>query len=247
MAWFNRKSKKKQLSNRSIHQGVALVADYDPTGRVSEEYRTLRTNISFSKAGGAIKTIAITSDAPSEGKSTVSANVAVTFANQGLKTILVDSDMRRPTVNATFGIQNTEGLVKLLTEQTEDLNTLLLNYCKTTSIENLSVLTAGPTPPNPSELLGSDRMVDLLAALGKHYDRIILDTPPLISVTDAQIVASHADATILVAPYGIAQKTAVIDAKSLLQKVDANIIGIVMNRVPAPTGSGYYYYGGYYK
>ncbi|MFD1441634.1 CpsD/CapB family tyrosine-protein kinase [Lacticaseibacillus hegangensis] len=246
MAWFNRKSKKR-LANQSVRQGVALVTNYDPTGHVSEEYRTLRTNISFSKAGGSIKTIGVTSDAPAEGKSTVSANLAVTFAAQGLKTILVDLDMRRPTVHATFGLQNTSGLVTLLTNDADDLAGMLSLYCKDTDIDNLAVMTSGPTPPNPSELLGSDQMLALLKELGQRYERIILDTPPLMSVTDAQIVASHADATILVVPYGIAQKAAVLDAKVLLQKVNANIIGVVMNRVPQQTGSGYYYYGGYYK
>lgn len=244
MALFNRK--KNRLNNQSARQGVALITDYDALGRISEEYRTLRTNISFSKAAGALKTIALTSDSPSEGKSTVSANLAVTFANQGLKTILVDLDMRQPTVHATFGIQNTEGLVNLLTDPTDDLQALLPTYCKDSGIDNLMVLTSGPTPPNPSELLGSSRMKALLKALSEQFDRIVLDTPPVISVTDAQIIASGADATILVVPYGIAQKAAVMDAKALLQKVDANIIGVVMNRVPSQNHSGYYY-DGYYS
>jgi capsular exopolysaccharide synthesis family protein len=243
MAWFKRNRK---MTNQSARQGVALITDYDPLGRVSEEYRTLRTNISFSKADGALKTIALTSDAPTEGKSTVAANLAVTFANQELKTILVDLDMRRPTVHATFGIQNANGLVNLLTDAGDDLEAQLPSYCKPSGIENLEVLTSGPTPPNPSELLSSDRMAKLLAALSKHYDRIVLDTPPVVSVTDAQIIASHADATILVVPYGIAQKAAVVAAKSLLQKVNANIIGVVINRVPAQNHASYYY-DGYYN
>lgn len=242
MTLFNR-NKKKRLGTRSLHQGVALITDYDAFGHISEEYRTLRTNISFSKADGVLKTIAVTSGSPSEGKSTVSANLAVTFANQEQKTILVDLDMRKPTVHATFGIQNTSGLVNLLTDPVKDLEMLLTSYCKESGIDNLMILTSGPTPPNPSELLGSKRMETLLVALSKHYDRIILDTPPVISVTDAQIIASRADATILVVPYGIAQKAAVMDAKLLLQKVNANIIGVVMNRIPATSRSNYYYDG----
>ncbi len=245
MTLFNR-NKKKRLATRSLHQGVALITDYDAFGHISEEYRTLRTNISFSKADGVLKTIAVTSDSPVEGKSTVSANLAVTFANQEQKTILVDLDMRKPTVHATFGIQNTSGLVNLLTDPVKDLGMLLTSYCKESGIDNLMILTSGPTPPNPSELLGSKRMETLLVALSKHYDRIILDTPPVISVTDAQIIASRADATILVVPYGIAQKAAVMDAKLLLQKVNANIIGVVMNRIPATSRSNYYY-DGYYN
>ncbi|MDM7528016.1 CpsD/CapB family tyrosine-protein kinase [Lacticaseibacillus paracasei] len=245
MILFNR-NKKKRLGTRSLHQGVALITNYDAFGHISEEYRTLRTNISFSKADGVLKTIAVTSDSPSEGKSTVSANLAVTFANQEQNTILVDLDMRKPTVHATFGIQNTSGLVNLLTNPVKDLKMLLPNYCKESGIDNLTVLTSGPTPPNPSELLGSDRMTTLLAALSKNYDRIILDTPPVVSVTDAQIISSRADSTILVVPYGIAQKTAVLDAKALLKKAHANIIGVVMNRFPATSQSSYYY-NGYYK
>lgn len=242
MILFNRK-KKERLANQSVRQGVALITDYDASGRISEEYRTLRTNISFSKADGTLKTIAVTSDSPAEGKSTVSANLAVTLANQEQKTILVDLDMRKPTIHATFGIQNSSGLVNLLTDSVKNLEMLLPSYCKESGIDNLMVLPSGPIPPNPSELLGSDRMATLLAALSKHYDRIVLDTPPVISVTDAQIISSRADATILVVPYGIAQKAAVIDAKVLLQKVNANIIGVVMNRVPTTAQSNYYYDG----
>lgn len=242
MILFNRK-KKERLANQSVRRGVALITDYDASGRISEEYRTLRTNISFSKADGTLKTIAVTSDSPAEGKSTVSANLAVTFANQEQNTILVDLDMRKPTVHATFGIQNSSGLVNLLTDSVKNLEMLLPSYCKESGIDNLMVLPSGPTPPNPSELLGSDRMATLLAALSKHYDRIVLDTPPVISVTDAQIISSRADATILVVPYGIAQKAAVLDAKVLLQKVNANIIGVVMNRVPTTAQSNYYYDG----
>ncbi|WP_203633941.1 MULTISPECIES: CpsD/CapB family tyrosine-protein kinase [Lacticaseibacillus] len=246
MAWFKRKNKK-ALADRSLKQGVALVTNYAPDSRISEEYRTLRTNISFSQADGDIKTLVITSAAAAEGKSTVSSNVAVTFAKQGLNTILVDLDMRRPVVNATFGQQNIGGLVKLLTTDGEKLEEQLPLYAKPTQIENLTVLVAGPTPPNPSELLGSKRMLALLKYLREHYDRVVLDTPPVLSVTDAQIVAAHADATVLVVPYGLAQKKFVLQAKDLLTKVDANIIGVVMNRMPAQGGAGYYYSGGYYK
>lgn len=242
MTLFNRK-KKERLANQSVRRGVALITDYDASGRISEEYRTLRTNISFSKADGTLKTIAVTSDSPAEGKSTVSANLAVTLANQEQKTILVDLDMRKPTIHATFGIQNSSGLVNLLTDSVKNLEMLLPSYCKESGIDNLMVLPSGPIPPNPSELLGSDRMATLLAALSKHYDRIVLDTPPVVTVTDAQVIASRADATILVVPYGIAQKAAVIEAKSLLQKVHANIIGVVMNRVPTTAQSNYYYDG----
>jgi capsular exopolysaccharide synthesis family protein len=175
----------------------------------------------------------------------VAANVAVTFANQGLNTLLVDADMRRPTVHATFGLLNDKGLVNLLTTK-DEIN--LAEYIVQTSIDNLSVLPTGPLPPNPSELLSSRRMARLIEILADHCDIVIFDVPPLDSVTDAQILATRADATILVVPYGIAQKGAVVAAKAMLDRVNANIIGVVQNRVPRDA-SGYYSYGynyGYY-
>lgn len=234
--------RKNTLSSESLRNGVALITDYDPTSRVSEEYRTLRTNIQYAKADDPIRTLVFTSAGPSEGKSTVSGNVAVTFAQAGRRTLIIDADMRRPSVHATFGLQNNVGLVDLLTGD-ED-NELLQRACQKTSVENLFALPSGPIPPNPSELLASKRMGRLLQAVTGAFDLVILDAPPVLSVTDAQIVASRADATILVAPFGIAQKAMVAEAKDLLTKVDANIIGVVMNRVPETerhTRYGYYY------
>ncbi|MFD1484448.1 CpsD/CapB family tyrosine-protein kinase [Lacticaseibacillus baoqingensis] len=243
MKLFHRKQR--QLDDQSMTKGVSLVTDYDPKSQVSEQYRTLRTNIAFSAADKQLQTLVFTSSSASEGKSTVAANVAVTFANQGLRTLLVDADTRRPTVHATFGLLNERGLVNLLTAKTE-LD--LADYIVPTSIVKLSVLPTGPLPPNPSELLSSKRMERLIDTLAAHYDMVIFDVPPLDSVTDAQILASKVDATVLVVPYGIAQKGAVLAAKAMLEKVDANIIGAVQNRVPHDAG-GYYGYGygyGYY-
>ncbi|NVY96210.1 CpsD/CapB family tyrosine-protein kinase [Lactobacillus sp. DCY120] len=240
------KQKKSRLSNESGRSGVALIADYDPSARVSEEYRTLRTNILYAKADDPIKTLVFTSDSPSEGKSTVSANTAATFAQQGIRTLLLDADMRRPTIQATFGLQNKFGLVDLLTGEEDEAK--LVKACQKTAIENLFVLPAGPIPPNPSELLSSKRMQHILKLVSQAFDLVILDAPPVMSVTDAQIIASRTDATIIVAPYGIAQKNMLLETRNLLEKVHANIIGVVMNRVPeAARRSQYgYYYGSYY-
>ena len=243
MSWF--RSKKNGLDDISMHKGISLITDYAPKSHISEQFRTLRTNILYSDADKQLKTLVFTSSGASEGKSTVSGNVAVTFANQGLRTLLVDADTRRPTVHATFSLTNEKGLVNLLTTK-EDLD--LADYIVPTSINHLSVLPTGPLPPNPSELLSSKRMERLIETLAKNFDMVIFDVPPLDSVTDAQILASKVDATILVVPYGIAQKGAVLAAKEMLEKVDANIIGVVQNRIPQEAGGyyGYYYYGGYY-
>ncbi|WP_262316918.1 CpsD/CapB family tyrosine-protein kinase [Lacticaseibacillus parakribbianus] len=238
---------KHDASQDSLLHGVALITDYAPMSRVSEEYKTLRTNILYAKADDPIHTLLITSAGPSEGKSTVSGNIAATFAKQGLRTILLDTDMRRPTVHATFGIQNNFGLVDLLTG--EEDNEKLQRACRQTEIENLTILPCGPIPPNPSELLASKRMTRLLKGLTNAFDLVILDAPPVISVTDAQVLGSRADATVLVVPYGIAQKSMVMEAKSLLDQVNANIIGVVMNRVPASERQNRYgyYYDAYYN
>lgn len=236
------KRKKNALEEVSMHKGVALITAYSPKSHISEQFRTLRTNIQYSDADHRIKTLVFTSSGPSEGKSTVSGNVAVTFADQGLRTLLVDADTRRPTVHATFSLLNERGLVNLLTSK-EDLD--LGDYIVPTSVNNLSVLPTGPVPPNPSELLSSKRMERLIDTLAKNFDMVIFDVPPLGSVTDAQILASKVDATIMVVPYGIAEKGAVMASKAMLDQVDANIIGVVQNRVPEEA-NGYYGYYGYY-
>lgn len=236
------KKKKQDLDDVSMNKGIGLITEYDPKSHISEQFRTLRTNILFSDADNQIKTLVFTSSGPSEGKSTVSGNVAVTFANQGLRTLLVDADTRRPTVHATFSLTNEKGLVNLLTTKT-DLD--LSEYIIPTTIDKLSVLPTGPVPPNPSELLSSKRMERLIETLSKNFDIVIFDVPPLGSVTDAQILASRTDATVLVVPYGIAEKGAVLAAKEMLDNVDANIIGVVQNRVPEEA-NGYYGYYGYY-
>lgn len=236
------KKNRPTLDDTSMHQGVNLITSADPTSFISEQYKTLRTNILYSNADEQIKTLVFTSSGPSEGKSTVSGNVAVTFANQGLRTLLMDADMRRPTVHATFSAFNDSGLVTLLTG--EESNEKLAQTIIETEIDHLYALPAGPVPPNPSELLSSKRMHRLMDALKNSFDIIILDAPPVGSVTDAQILASQADATILVVPYGIAQKELVAEAQDLLQKANANLIGAVMNRIPPEEHKGYY---GYYN
>lgn len=241
MVWFKRKSKK--LDNSSLKYGVGLVTYSDPTGMISEQFKTIRTNIQFSSVDKKLQSIMFTSSAPAEGKSTVSNNVAVTWADQGAHVILVDADLRRPTVHRTFDVSNRLGLSNYLSGNVE-----LAEVIQPTVVANLSVITSGPIPPNPSKLLNSSRTKTLLEKLNSQSDLIVLDAPPVNTVTDAQILATRIDGTILVVPQGIAEKVGVRHAKQALETVHANILGAVMNRVTAEKSGGYYggYYGGDY-
>ncbi|MFC6176226.1 CpsD/CapB family tyrosine-protein kinase [Companilactobacillus huachuanensis] len=242
MSWFNRK--KHKLDNTSLKYGIGLVTYTDPKGMISEQFKTIRTNIQFSSVDKKLKSLLFTSSAPSEGKSTISNNVAVTWADQGSKVILMDADLRRPTVHKTFGVSNRRGLSSYLLG-----NATLDEIIQPTVVDGLFVITSGPVPPNPAELLGSARTRDLLIRLVDKFDLLILDAPPVNTVTDAQVLAAQVDGTILVVPQGIADKAGVMHAKEALQTVKANILGAIMNRVTEQKSGGYYggsYYGGYY-
>ena len=247
MGLFDRfKKNKTKLDEDSMKYGVALITRDDPKSGISEQYRTIRTNLKFSFLDPDFKILAVMSALPSEGKSTVSANLAVTWAEEKKRVLLVDADLRRPTVHQTFGVSNRYGLSNIITSSSSTVN--VSEMIDKTEIENLDVLTSGPTPPNPAELLGSNRLSQLLDFLREKYDFIILDAPPVDTVTDGQIVAARADGVALVTPQGIATKDAVMWAVKLLQRVNANILGVIMNRFTAQEAGGYYggYYGNYY-
>ena len=238
MGLFHRKQNK--LDVQSNRYGVDLVAKDYPASIISEQFRTIRTNLSFSRAEGRLRSIMFTSDAPSQGKSTITANLAVIWANQGKKTCLVDCDMRRSTVHQTFMLQNQLGLSTYLANQSDLGHTL-----QPTSVNNLTVMTAGPTPPNPSELLASNNMDNMLRLLYDNFDIVLLDTPPVNSTSDASILAAKADGVIVVIPQKIALKASVQAEIDQLKKVHARILGAVMNHVVDHQTNGYYYY--YYK
>ncbi|KAA3616684.1 MAG: hypothetical protein DWQ05_13215 [Calditrichaeota bacterium] len=220
-----------------------MIALNRPKSPISEAYRIIRTNLQYSQADGNLKTILITSPGPGEGKSTTTINLGITLANMGLKTLIIDADLRRPVVHNFFKFDKKPGLTNLLaTESAAD------DVIKTLDIDNLHILTSGVMPPNPSELLGSVRMRNLLESLKSQFDIILLDSPPIIAVTDALIVASEVDGVLLINKSGKSQIEGVKRADQLLKTARARFLGVVLNDVRAENmyGSYYYYYSNQY-
>lgn len=231
-------SKKVKLDDKTMRNGAPLIVLADPSSAVAEEFRTVTTNIKFAIIGNKDKTISVTSSNPSEGKSFFVANLAITFANQNERTLLIDADLRRSTVHRTFMVSNKSGLSNLLSDDLDSSEVI-----QHTNIKNLDVITSGPIPPNPAELIGSQEFEKLLADVNSKYDRIIVDTPPVNCATDASLIASNCYGTILVVPQGIADKNSFEHALQQLNQVHAKILGFVMNRSEIKKSAGY---GGYY-
>jgi non-specific protein-tyrosine kinase len=220
-----------------------LIAWLQTKAPETEAYRTLRTNIQFSSVDKPIRTLIVTSAGPSEGKSTTAANLAVVMAQTGQKVILIDTDLRRPVVHKTFGVPNNVGITTaLLAGQDLDLEA----YIQPTDIESLSVITSGPIPPNPSELLGSHRMAHVIAELAKVADLVIFDTPPVLVVTDASVLGRQVDGVLLVADAGGTREQALAQAVGEMQKTGGNVLGVALNRLDSRSRGYYYYYYYYY-
>lgn len=217
-----------------------LISLSNPKSRAAEAFRTLRTNIQFSSVDKELKTIVVTSAQPSEGKSTIMVNLAVTFAQSGKKVILIDCDFRKPTVHKKFEISNIDGITSVLTQ-----SKTLEECIRKTEFQNFSILTCGPIPPNPAELLSSNRMKNILRDLKSDFDVIFIDTPPVLAVTDAQILSAITDGVVFVTAYGQTEKYAITKAKELINKVGGKFIGVVLNKVPYKSHS-YYYENNYY-
>jgi capsular exopolysaccharide synthesis family protein len=215
-----------------------LVTFFDPKSPISEQYRTIRTNIEFSSIDEDMQTIMVTSAGPSEGKSTTAANLAVVFAQQEKQVLLVDADLRKPTVHYTFNLTNTFGLTSVLSKQMQ-----LVEAVNESEIENLGILTSGPIPPNPAELLGSKAMNHFLAEARQHFDVIIFDTPPMLAVTDAQVLANKCDGSILVVYSGKTEMAEAEKSKELLKAVKSKLLGVVLNHKKLKSSDYYYYYG----
>lgn len=219
-----------------------LITHTDPKSPVSEAYRVLRTNIQYSSVDNPLKTIVITSTGPMEGKTTTIANLAVTFAQAGSKVLLIDTDLRKPKVHKVFMLSNESGLTNLLTAK--EGSEFSIRHHKE---KNLHILTSGTIPPNPSELLNSNAMRNFVAKAKEEYDIVLLDSPPVGSVTDASIISTYVDGTILVVKSGKVEVDAVKRAKETLDRVNANIIGVVLNNLDKKALGNKYYYSYYYS
>jgi capsular exopolysaccharide synthesis family protein len=207
----------------------------------SEAFKALRTSVLFATVDDKVKAVVVTSPELGEGKSRTAANLAVTLAQAGHKTLLIDADFRRPSQHRLFGKVRNVGLSNLILGDAAENEAITA----VEAIPQLWLLPSGPTPPNPSELLGSERMRELMSKLWQQFGYVILDTPPLNAVTDASILASAAPATILIAEQGRTTWPALTHAKQTLDRVKANTIGVVLNKVRASAGSYYYGYGNY--
>ena len=244
MSLFHRS---KKPSTDTMTNGVKLITAVHPKSVISEQFRTIRTNINFMAIDKPIKTLAFTSANVSEGKSTVTDNIAVVFAQNGKRVLLVDADLRRPTLSRSFNVDGQQGLTTILTSQEQTLD--FSQIIKLSGIKNLDVLPSGPIPPNPAELLSSQRMQAFMKAVKNNYDLVILDVPPMLEVTDTQVLSHSLDAVILVIRQGITQKMAARRSVELLKMAHANLLGYVMNDADAGEGAGYGYgygYGYYY-
>ena len=217
--------------------GSKLVVLENPKSPVAEAYRIARTNIQFAAVDEDIKCLLVTSSGPGEGKSTSAANLAVAFAQSGKNVLLVDADLRKPTQHKIWGKDNMCGLTNILLGDSSIAETK-----QSTPMANLYVITTGPIPPNPAELLGSQRMSKLLEQFAGHADIVMIDTPPIIAVTDAALLAPQVDGVVLVVASGQAQIEAVLKAKQMLANGKARILGILLNKVDEDSQDYYYYY-----
>lgn len=213
-----------------------LIVQEDAKSPIAEAYRTLRTNIQFSKSDGELKTIMFTSSGPGEGKSTTTSNTAVALAQSGKRIILMDCDLRKPVQHKIFTKRN-KGVTNSLVEEVSPLELL-----QETEVDNLRLLPSGPIPPNPSELLGADRMQQMIECLKEHCDLLIIDAPPVVAVTDASVLAAKVDGIVLVVNAGSNRPEMVQKAKDLLIKAKGHILGVVLNRVEIEEEHAYYYY-----
>lgn len=217
-----------------------LVIEKSPKSVPAEAYRTLRTNIQYASFDKELRRILVTSSGPGEGKSTTAANLALSIAETGKSVLLIDCDLRKPSVHKKFKISNEKGVTNFL------LGEVTFEQATKVYKNKLFIMTAGTIPPNPAEMLSSNKLKNFLKRISDKFDMIIIDSPPVMAVTDAQILSTITDGVILVITSGQTEKAMAIKAKESLKKVNANIIGVVLNRLKEENGKsygyGYYYY-----
>ena len=217
-----------------------IISIKNPKSPIAEAYRGIRTSIEFSNLDKNLQVINVTSSMQNEGKSTVLANLAVSFANLDKKVLIMEGDLRNPSVHRMFNISNIKGLTDILLQ-----NKVFADCVHCTDVKNLHVLTCGAIPPNPSEMLSSKKIRDFIESLREYYDYIFIDAPPIGIVTDAGIISTYTDGCIFVVGAGDADIEMAKVSKERLEKVGANILGVVLNKFESSGASGYYNY--YYE
>lgn len=214
---------------------MSLITLTDPRSPVSEAYRTLRTNLSFYSLDNPIQSLVVTSPAPGEGKSTTVANLAVTMAQSGRRTILVDCDLRRPSLHTLFNLKESPGLTNLVLEEVSD------PPLQQTSVENLWLLPSGPKPPNPADMLGTKRIDQIIAQLSEQADIVLFDAPPVVAVTDSAVLGAKVDGVLLVISAGKTRRDLAERAKETLEKAKVRIVGVTLTNAPKDSAVGDYY------
>ncbi len=223
---------------RGERNGRCLPTVDKPRSPAAEAFRSLRTNLEFARVDAPLRCLLVTSSTPNEGKSTIAANLAVAFAQAGHRTLLIDADLRKPAVHRIFQLSNSQGITTLL--RSNDVNESVI--IQRTGIDNLSVLTTGPLPPNPADLLRSKRFQDLLTKLDQTADVVILDGPPLSGLADAAILSKMVDGTLLIVRGSKTRRGALGHTREVLARVDASVLGVVINRAKEPASAYYYQY-----
>lgn len=231
-------AKTKRLVIASSKEAVELITQVRPQSQMAESYRALRTSLLLSNLGAPPKIIMVTSALPQEGKTTTSINCAVVLAQKGIRVLLIDADLRRPSIHKTLGMGPRSGLSNVLTGSA----TLQQAITRSPILPNLSILPAGTPPPNPAELLASSNMRDVLNQLREEYDHVVVDTPPTLSVTDAVVLSPRADAIVLVIRSGQTTKQALRRSRDVLMQVNAKVSGVLLNAVDLSSPDYYYYY-----
>lgn len=230
----NKNKQKFEVSDSNIK----ILIDDDSRFDIKEAYNELRTNITFLIPKKECKTICVTSAVASEGKSTTSVNNAITFARAGKKVLLIDCDLRKPNVYRILNIKNDKGISEVLVSEAEIKNVIHKNV-----FENMDVITSGVIPPNPVELLSSERMSQVISELSQNYDYIFIDAPPIAIVTDAALISNFTDGVIIVVRQNVAERKMILDAVKKLEFVGAKILGFVLNdAVSSKSGYGSYKY-----
>ncbi len=214
---------------------MKLITLTDPRSPVSEAYRTLRTNLSFFSLDNPIRSLVVTSPAADEGKNRLVANLAVTMAQSGRRTVLVDCDLRRPSLHSFFDLESEPGLTNRILGEVDELP------LQQTNVENLFLLASGPRPPNPADMLGTKKIDEIIDTLVEQFDIVLFDTPPVIAVTDAAVLGVKVDGALLVINAGKTRRDQAERAKELLEKARVRIIGAALTNAPRDNGAAGYY------